>query len=359
MASNAPAVASSALATAASGTGSARGVLAGWDVAAADTGRALRGTICAPPGAGRATLESPSSAIPQLNTMSPAAPSPGSMVDAPGSLPLDAPAADGRAAAARDTPSVPRATTVRAMCGAPGKRNMLHIMIALCESHNQPGKAGWRPPIRARTTMSSRLPRGTEDSMDIGLMVEGQNGLTWERWIHILHLAERLRFPTVFRSDHYFIGPQQDSLEAYLSFAVAARETSSIRFGPLVSPVTFRSPVDVGRMAAQLDQLSAGRFVMGMGAGWNEAEHRAYGIPFPPVKERFDRLDEAVQVVKALWAPGPASFAGRYYQLDGADCQPRPTGGRPPILIGGSGEKRTLKLVARYANEWNAVNLSP
>lgn len=144
--------------------------------------------------------------------------------------------------------------------------------------------------------------------MDIGLMVEGQNGLTWERWIHILRLAERLRFPTVFRSDHYFIGPQQDSLEAYLSFAVAARETSSIRFGPLVSPVTFRSPVDVGRMAAQLDQLSAGRFVMGMGAGWNEAEHRAYGIPFPAVKERFDRLDEAIQVVKALWAPGPASF---------------------------------------------------
>ncbi|GMV86876.1 MAG: LLM class F420-dependent oxidoreductase [Dehalococcoidia bacterium] len=195
--------------------------------------------------------------------------------------------------------------------------------------------------------------------MDIGLMVEGQNGLTWERWLHILRMAERLGFPTVFRSDHYFIGPQQDSLEAYLSFAVAARETSAIRFGPLVSPVTFRSPVDVGRMAAQLDQLSGGRFVMGLGAGWNEAEHRAYGIPFPPVKERFDRLEEAIQVVKALWAPGPARFGGRYYRLDGADCLPKPMDGRPPILIGGSGEKRTLKLVARYAAEWNAVNLAP
>src|SRR5688572_29311718 len=134
--------------------------------------------------------------------------------------------------------------------------------------------------------------------MQIGLMVEGQNALTWERWIHILHAAERLGFPTVMRSDHYFIGQQQDSLEAYLSFAVAARETSKIRFGPLVSPVTFRSPVDVGRMAAQLDQLSGGRFVMGVGAGWNEAEHKAYGINFPPVKERFDRLDEAIQVMK-------------------------------------------------------------
>jgi F420-dependent oxidoreductase-like protein len=195
--------------------------------------------------------------------------------------------------------------------------------------------------------------------MQIGLMVEGQNGLTWERWIHILQLAERLNFPTLMRSDHYFIGRQQDSLEAYLSFAVAARETSRIRFGPLVSPVTFRSPVDVGRMAAQIDLLSGGRFVMGLGAGWNEAEHKAYGIPFPPLKERFDRLEEAIQVIRALWGNGPADFHGRHYRLEGADCIPTPASGRPPILIGGSGEKRTLRLVARYADEWNAVNANP
>ena len=194
--------------------------------------------------------------------------------------------------------------------------------------------------------------------MDIGLMVEGQNGLTWERWRHILALAERLKFPSVFRSDHYFIGPQQDSLEAYLSFVMAASETKSIRFGPLVSPVTFRSPVDVARMAAQLDVLSGGRFVMGLGAGWNEAEHRAYGIPFPPVKERFDRLEEAINVIKTLWAPGAGSYEGTHYQLNNADCQPKPGAGRPPILIGGGGEKRTLKLVARYASEWNGVNLT-
>src|SRR5687767_394718 len=143
-------------------------------------------------------------------------------------------------------------------------------------------------------------------------MVEGQNGLTWERWIHILHLAERLDFPTLFRSDHYFIGRQQDSLEAYLSFAIAARETQRIRFGPLVSPVTFRSPIDVARMAAQLDALSGGRYVMGMGAGWNESEHRAYGIPFPPLRERMDRLEEAIHVVKTLWRDSPASFEGSY-----------------------------------------------
>lgn len=190
-------------------------------------------------------------------------------------------------------------------------------------------------------------------------MVEGQNGLTWDRWIHILRLAERLNFPTLMRSDHYFIGRQQDSLEAYLSFAVAARETSRIRFGPLVSPVTFRSPADVGRMAAQIDLLSGGRFVLGLGAGWNEAEHNAYGIPFPPIKERFDRLDEAIRLLRALWSPGPATFEGRHYRLAGADCLPKPAAGRPPILIGGGGEKRTLRLVAQYADEWNAVNVSP
>ena len=163
--------------------------------------------------------------------------------------------------------------------------------------------------------------------MDVGLMVEGQNGLTWERWSHILALAERLGFPSVFRSDHYFIGPQQDSLEAYLSFVVAAQATQRIRFGPLVTPVTFRHPANVARMAAQIDQLSGGRFVMGLGAGWNEAEHRAYGLPFPSTRERFDRLEEAIQISKALWTSDTATFAGRYYQLDGADCLPRPAAG--------------------------------
>ena len=195
--------------------------------------------------------------------------------------------------------------------------------------------------------------------MDIGLMIEGQNGLTWERWRHILAMAERLGFPTVFRSDHYFIGPQQDSLEAYLSFVMAAQETRRIRFGPLVTPVTFREPVNVARMAAQIDVLSGGRFVMGLGAGWNEAEHHAYGIPFPPLKERFDRLEEAIHLSKALWGPGRSTYAGHYYHLDGAESLPKPAPGRPPILIGGGGEKRTLKLVAQYADEWNAVNLSP
>ena len=106
-------------------------------------------------------------------------------------------------------------------------------------------------------------------------------------------------------------------------------------------------------MAAQIDILSGGRFVLGLGAGWNEAEHRAYGIPFPSVSERFDRLEEAIAVIRALWAPGSSSFRGRFYQLRDAECLPKPPAGRPPILIGGTGERRTLRLAAQYASEWN------
>lgn len=195
--------------------------------------------------------------------------------------------------------------------------------------------------------------------MDVGLMVEGQNGLTWERWRHILALAERLGFPSVHRSDHYFIGTQQSSIEAYLSLAVAAVETNRIRFGPLVSPVTFRHPVDVARMAAQLDQLSDGRFKLGLGAGWNEPEHVAYGLPFPAVKERLDRLEEALRLMRALWSEEEVSREGRYYSLHGATMLPRATRGRPWVTIGGAGERRTLRLAAEYADEWNCVALTP
>ncbi len=199
--------------------------------------------------------------------------------------------------------------------------------------------------------------------MRVALMVEGQNGLTWERWRHILQLAERLEFPSLFRSDHYFTGPieiaQQDSLECFLSFVMAAEETSSLRFGPMVTPVTFRRPVDVGRMAAQIDQLSGGRFVMGLGAGWNQAEHDTYGLDFPPTRERFERLEDAINMMQALWSPGQSSYRGQYYQLDRADCLPIPEAGRPPILIGGGGEKRTIPLAAKYASEWNCVSLTP
>jgi F420-dependent oxidoreductase-like protein len=194
--------------------------------------------------------------------------------------------------------------------------------------------------------------------MEIGIDIQGQNGLDWETWRTILARADRLGFSSLFRSDHYFIGQQRDSLELFISLVLAATETTSLRFGSLVTPVTFRRPVDVARMAAQIDSLSGGRFVLGLGIGWYGREHRAYGIPFPSVGERFERLEEAVAVCRLLWGEVPATFDGRYYSLKEVDCRPKPVSGRVPIIIGGTGEKRTLKIVAQYADEWCSECLS-
>ena len=194
--------------------------------------------------------------------------------------------------------------------------------------------------------------------MDLGVMIEGQEGLNWDRWRRIIRTTEDLGFESLFRSDHFFSlsGPHdRDALETFISFVLVAEESSRISFGPLVSSMTFRHPSLLARMAAQIDLLSDGRFILGMGAGWNVPEHEAFGLPFPPVRERMDRLEEGIQVVRALWGDGPVSFDGRYYQLKDAECFPKPAQSPAPILVGGSGEKRTLRIVAKYADEWNAV----
>ncbi len=194
--------------------------------------------------------------------------------------------------------------------------------------------------------------------MKIGLDIQGQDGLDWPRWRKILARVDRLGFSSLFRSDHYFVGPQKDSLELFLSLVLAATETTSVRFGPLVTPVTFRRPADVARMAAQIDRLSGGRFVLGIGIGWNKREHNAYGIPLPPIPERFERLEEAIAIYRLVWGELPATFDGRYYSLKDVDCRPKPIAGRVPIIIGGTGEQRTLKIVAQYADEWCSECLS-
>jgi F420-dependent oxidoreductase-like protein len=175
--------------------------------------------------------------------------------------------------------------------------------------------------------------------------------------------VETLGFESLWRSDHFqplMGGEPADALETWTSLVLAARETSRLRFGPLVCSMTFRHPSLLARMAAAVDGLSGGRLVLGVGAGWNEAEHRAFGLPFPPVRERMDRLEEGIAVIFRLFGDAPASFSGRYYTLDGAVMLPtgvqRP---HPPLLIGGGGERRTLRLVARYADEWNCVAATP
>jgi F420-dependent oxidoreductase-like protein len=194
--------------------------------------------------------------------------------------------------------------------------------------------------------------------MRIGVMIEGQEGLTWDRWFRIADRVESLGLDSLWRSDHFFslMGhPERPALECWTSLTALAQRTHRIQFGPLVSPMTFRHPALLARMAAAVDGLSAGRLVLGVGAGWNEVEHEAYGISLPPLKERFDRLEEGIAVIKALWTGGPVDFDGQYYRLRGAAAYPRPVQQpAPPLLIGGDGEVRLLRIVARDADEWNS-----
>ncbi|MEP7285422.1 MAG: TIGR03560 family F420-dependent LLM class oxidoreductase [Chloroflexota bacterium] len=195
----------------------------------------------------------------------------------------------------------------------------------------------------------------------IGLMFEGQNGLTWQHWQRLLQAAEDFGYQCVFRSDHFTISPPYfESLEEWVSLTYAASHTRRIEFGSLVSPVTFRHPSLLVRMAAAVDDLSGGRLVLGMGAGWNEHEHHQFGIPFYDRSTRFEMFVDGLEITtRLLHQEEPVTYAGKHFSLDGAVLLPRPArAGGPPILIGGNGPKLTLPLVVKYADEWNGVFLS-
>ena len=194
-------------------------------------------------------------------------------------------------------------------------------------------------------------------------MIEGQNGLTWPRWQNLAAAVEDLGFTGLFRSDHFTndAPPDQASLELWVSLTWLASHTRRIEFGPLVSPVSFRHPAMTARMAAAVDDLSGGRLTLGLGAGWQEREHSLFGFDLLEMKSRFNRFEEGLEVItRLLKSEAPVNFEGRYFQLREATLLPRPVRpGGPRILIGGNGEKRTMSLVAKYADEWNAVFLPP
>ena len=199
--------------------------------------------------------------------------------------------------------------------------------------------------------------------LEVAIMLEGQNGLTWPRWKNIVRLAEELGFAGLYRSDHFtnMNPPDQASLELWVSLTWLADNTKRIEFGPLVSPFSFRHPTLTARMASAVDDLSNGRLTLGLGSGWQEREHRLFGFDLLEPAPRFDRFEEGLQVTtQLLKSDSPVSFAGTYYQLREAILLPRPhRPGGPRILIGGNGPTRTPGLVARYADEWNAVLLTP
>ena len=197
--------------------------------------------------------------------------------------------------------------------------------------------------------------------MKLGVMLEGQEGVTWDLWRQLMASVEALGFESLWRSDHFMSleDSSRVAIETWIALTLTAVETTRLRFGPLVCPMTFRHPSLLARMAAAVDTLSGGRLVLGLGAGWNEREHRAFGIPFPPLQERIDLLEEGIEVILRLLGDGPAHFDGRYYQLKGSNPRPKPIQ-QPhiPLLIGTTGAGRMLRVVARYADEWDAPGIT-
>ena len=191
--------------------------------------------------------------------------------------------------------------------------------------------------------------------MQLSVTIEGHFGLTWASWQHLTTAIEQMGFAGIFRSDHLTqMGPpNMAALEALISLAYLAANSRAIHFGTLVAPLSFRDPILLARQAMAIDDLSGGRMILGIGAGWMEREHTMFGYPLGDITTRLDRLEEGVAVIAALIRNAePVTFAGKFYQLNEAQLLPRPQ--RPtPILIGGNGPKRTLPLVARYADIWN------
>jgi alkanesulfonate monooxygenase SsuD/methylene tetrahydromethanopterin reductase-like flavin-dependent oxidoreductase (luciferase family) len=180
----------------------------------------------------------------------------------------------------------------------------------------------------------------------LGIMIEGQEGLNWDRWRRICGDVERLGFASLRRSDHLvsLMGTntgERDCIECWESLALAAEWTKTIEFGPMVTPITFRLPGVLAKLAASVDSLSGGRLLLGVGAGWNQNEHQVFEIPFFTEKERFDRLEAGIKTMRELWKK----------------THPKPVRNPIPLLLGGKGLKRTMPLVAREAAEWNYSRL--
>jgi F420-dependent oxidoreductase-like protein len=197
--------------------------------------------------------------------------------------------------------------------------------------------------------------------MQLRIFTEPQQGASYDTLLRVAVATEELGFDAFFRSDHYLkmgdVSGLPGPTDAWITLAGLARETSRIRLGTLMSPATFRFPGPLAISVAQVDQMSGGRVEFGFGAGWFDAEHAAYAIPFPSLRERFDRYAEQLAIITGLWETPVAEtfeFSGEYYTVTNSPALPKPAQRpRPPVLIGGSGAKRTPQLAARYADEYN------
>ncbi|HET9290699.1 MAG TPA: TIGR03560 family F420-dependent LLM class oxidoreductase [Actinomycetes bacterium] len=197
--------------------------------------------------------------------------------------------------------------------------------------------------------------------MRVCLMIEGQEGVTWEQWLALAGACEEHGLEGLFRSDHYesVMGRRErGSLDAWATVAALAARTSRIRLGTLVSPATFRHPSVLAKMVATVDHVSGGRAELGLGAGWHEGEHRAYGFEFPPTPIRMERLAEQLEIVTRSWTEDAVEFQGRHYQVQDLRALPKPVQRpRPTLLVGGGAGPRSLALAARFADEYNTVGV--
>jgi F420-dependent oxidoreductase-like protein len=196
--------------------------------------------------------------------------------------------------------------------------------------------------------------------MELRIFTEPQQGASYGQLAAMAILAEELGFDAFFRSVHFLVMGDGDGrpgpTDAWLTLGAIARETERIRLGTLVTSATFRQPGHLAIEVAQVDQMSRGRVELGLGAGWYEQEHTAYGWPFPPLGERFERLEEQLAIVTGLWETAPGerfSFAGKHYHLADSPALPKPVQQPVPVVIGGYGTTRTPRLAARYATEFN------
>ena len=199
--------------------------------------------------------------------------------------------------------------------------------------------------------------------MRFAFMVDPQEGLPYSRMCELAQMAEAAGFESFVRSDHW-LSLKGDwsahATEAWTTLAALARDTTRIRLGTMVSPVTFRLPIELAKMVTTVDEISAGRVDVGIGAGWYDAEHERFGIPYPSLAERFEMLEEQLQILIGLWTRSHLSFEGRHYRLRDAVCEPKPVQRpHPPIVVGGHGKPKLVRLAAMYADELNLDNPSP
>jgi F420-dependent oxidoreductase-like protein len=198
--------------------------------------------------------------------------------------------------------------------------------------------------------------------MRVCLMIEGQEGVTWDEWVALARAAEDARLEGLFRSDHYsaIVLPLEGSLDAWATLAALATLTSTLRLGTMVSPATFRHPSVLARMATTVDHVSGGRVELGMGAGWYEREHVENGIPYLDSKTRFDLFAEQVEIVVRTWTEEGFDHDGEHYTLRNQTALPKPVQQpHPPLILGGAAKSRAAALAARFASEYDTGDSSP